>query len=123
MPQKKWNVDPNGAFGSPLRPKNHVCHGTIVEMHGTPRRSHASDTGLTVSAVAATSIERDARPQSGRRRRRRRGRGPTAESATMISTLVLAVRGVEAVLEELADRREREVVRRRRTPRASPSSA
>ena len=86
IPQKKWNVEPNGAFGSPLRPKNHVCHGTIVEMHGTPRRSHASDTGLTVSAVAATSIS--ATPASIRSPATAAARsGSDAESATTISTL------------------------------------
>ncbi len=41
--------------GSPLRPKNHGCHGTTLEMHGTSFSSQASDTGFAVSGVPAVS--------------------------------------------------------------------
>ena len=86
IPQKKWKVERNGAFGLPLRPKNHVCHGTIVERHGTPRFSHASETGLTVSAVAATSMS--ATPASIRSPAAAAARsGSDAESATRNSTV------------------------------------
>ena len=38
------------------RPKYHACHGSTVEMHGTPAASHASATGLTTSGVEDASI-------------------------------------------------------------------
>ena len=42
--------------GSPFLPKNHGCHGTTLEMHGTSLSSQASLTGLAVSGVPAVSI-------------------------------------------------------------------
>ena len=39
-----------------MRPKNHGCQGTTVEMHGISFSSQASDTGFAVSGVDDTSI-------------------------------------------------------------------
>ncbi len=55
-PQKKWYVHLKPFAGSPLRPKNHGCHGASEEMHGTWFASHVSATGLVVSGVSPTSI-------------------------------------------------------------------
>ncbi len=55
-PQKKWYVQANGFFGSPLRPKNHGCHGATVVMQGTALASHWSDTGLVMSGVLEARI-------------------------------------------------------------------
>jgi hypothetical protein len=55
-PQKKWAVQRNGLAGSPPRPMNHGCQGVTVDRHGTPRRSHRSETGLVVSGVDDTSM-------------------------------------------------------------------
>ena len=41
--------------GSPLRPKNHGCHGTTLDTQGTSFSSQASLTGLAVSGVPAVS--------------------------------------------------------------------
>jgi hypothetical protein len=38
------------------RPKYHACHGSTVDMQGTPAASHASETGLTTSGVDDASI-------------------------------------------------------------------
>src|ERR671927_26488 len=38
-PQKKWYVHLKPFAGSPLRPKNHGCHGAIDEMQGPPLAS------------------------------------------------------------------------------------
>src|SRR5262245_3104917 len=55
-PQNMWYVQSKPLAGSPLRPKNHGCHGTTLEMQGTWFSSQASLTGLAVSGVPAVSI-------------------------------------------------------------------
>src|SRR6185295_19454022 len=50
-PQNMWYVYSKPFAGSPLRPKNHGCHGTTLEMHGTWFSSQASLTGFAVSGV------------------------------------------------------------------------
>ena len=42
--------------GSPLRPKNHGCHGQRLDTQGTSFSSHWSDTGLAVSGVLPTAM-------------------------------------------------------------------
>src|SRR5512143_300449 len=55
-PQNMWYVHSKPLAGSPLRPKNHGCHGTTELTHGRPLSSQASLTGLAVSGVPAVSI-------------------------------------------------------------------
>src|SRR5262245_11559309 len=57
-PKQKWYVYLNASFWSGVasRPKYHACHGTTVEMQGTPAASQASATGLTVSGVDVVSM-------------------------------------------------------------------
>ena len=50
-----WYVQSKPFAGSPLRPKNHGCHGTTLETHGTWLSSQASHTGFAVSGVPAVS--------------------------------------------------------------------
>jgi hypothetical protein len=50
------NLNGDGLPGLAPRPKYQASHGTIVEMHGTPAASQASETGLTVSGVDVVSI-------------------------------------------------------------------
>ena len=45
-----------GLAGSACRPKNHACHGTTVERHGTPCASQIWATGLVVSGVEVVTI-------------------------------------------------------------------
>src|SRR5438128_3149743 len=40
----------------PPSPRYQACHGTTVEMHGTPAASHAAETGFTVSGVDVVSM-------------------------------------------------------------------
>ena len=50
------NLNGTGLAGSACRPKNHACHGTTVDRHGTPCVSHTVATGFVVSGVELVTI-------------------------------------------------------------------